>query len=95
MLTVRDLHAFYGKSHILSGVSRYVRGHEIVALLGRNGAGKSTLLKTLIGIAPPERGSIRLAGEETARLDAASDPAPADYPYGGPGVEQRSRVLAA
>ena len=45
--------------------------HEIVALLGRNGAGKSTLLKTLIGIAPPETGSIKLAGEEIARLPSA------------------------
>ena len=48
------------------------REHEIVALLGRNGAGKSTLLKTLIGIAPPETGSIKLAGEEIARLPSAA-----------------------
>ena len=47
------------------------RENEIVALLGRNGAGKSTLLKTLIGIAPPENGSIKLAGEEIARLASA------------------------
>src|SRR5260370_42185603 len=43
----------------------------MVALLGRNGAGKSTLLKTLIGIAPPENGSIKLSGEEIARLASA------------------------
>ena len=48
-----------------------VHEHEIVALLGRNGAGKSTLLKTLIGIAPPEPGSIKLAGREIARLAVA------------------------
>jgi ABC-type branched-subunit amino acid transport system ATPase component len=48
-----------------------VRRHEIVALLGRNGAGKSTLLKTLIGIAPPGSGSIRLEGREIAGLPSA------------------------
>jgi branched-chain amino acid transport system ATP-binding protein len=48
-----------------------VREHEILALLGRNGAGKSTLLKSLIGIAVPETGSIRLAGAETAQLTSA------------------------
>jgi branched-chain amino acid transport system ATP-binding protein len=48
-----------------------VRAHEILALLGRNGAGKSTLLKTLIGIAAPQAGSIRLADENTARLTSA------------------------
>ena len=52
-------------------VSFDVSEHEIVALLGRNGAGKSTLLKTLIGIAPPETGSIRLAGDEIARHASA------------------------
>jgi branched-chain amino acid transport system ATP-binding protein/branched-chain amino acid transport system permease protein len=71
LLVVDKIDTFYGKSHILNSVSLDVREHEIVALLGRNGAGKSTLLKTLIGIAPPEAGSIRLAGEDTARLASA------------------------
>jgi branched-chain amino acid transport system ATP-binding protein/branched-chain amino acid transport system permease protein len=71
LLTVDKVDTFYGKSHILNGVSLEVREHEIVALLGRNGAGKSTLLKTLIGIAPPETGSIRLGDEEIARLPSA------------------------
>jgi branched-chain amino acid transport system ATP-binding protein len=71
LLTVDKIDTFYGKSHILSGVSLDVAENEIVALLGRNGAGKSTLLKTLIGIAPPETGSIRLAGQEIARLASA------------------------
>jgi ABC-type branched-subunit amino acid transport system ATPase component len=61
-----NVDTFYGKSHILHGVSLQVTEHEIVALLGRNGAGKSTLLKTLIGIAPPSAGSITLAGEQIA-----------------------------
>ena len=71
LLVVDKVDTFYGKSHILNAVSLDVREHEIVALLGRNGAGKSTLLKTLIGIAAPEAGAIRLAGEETARLASA------------------------
>jgi ABC-type branched-subunit amino acid transport system ATPase component/ABC-type branched-subunit amino acid transport system permease subunit len=66
LLTIDKVDTFYGKSHILHGVGLEVCEHEIVALLGRNGAGKSTLLKTLIGIAPPAAGSIRLAGEEIA-----------------------------
>jgi ABC-type branched-subunit amino acid transport system ATPase component/ABC-type branched-subunit amino acid transport system permease subunit len=71
LLGADKVDTFYGKSHILNAVSLEVREHEIVALLGRNGAGKSTLLKTLIGIAPPENGSIKLAGEEIARLPSA------------------------
>lgn len=64
ILTLADVHTYYGKSHILNGVSFTVHQNEIVALLGRNGAGKSTLLKSLVGIAPAARGSVRLAGEE-------------------------------
>jgi branched-chain amino acid transport system ATP-binding protein len=71
LLSVDKVDTFYGKSHIINGVSLDVSEHEIVALLGRNGAGKSTLLKTLIGIAPPENGSITLAGEEIARKPSA------------------------
>ena len=51
VLEARDLHTFYGKSHILHGVSMEVREGEIVTLLGRNGAGKSTTLRTLVGLA--------------------------------------------
>ncbi|MBO0766595.1 MAG: ATP-binding cassette domain-containing protein, partial [Hyphomicrobiaceae bacterium] len=71
LLTVDRINTFYGKSHILSEVSFEVREHEVVALLGRNGAGKSTLLKSLVGIAPPATGSIRLDGVEIARLPSA------------------------
>ena len=67
LLAASGVDTFYGKSHILRGVGFDVREKEIVALLGRNGAGKSTLLKTLVGITPPARGSITLAGEELAR----------------------------
>lgn len=53
MLDVRDLHAYYGKSHVLQGVSFAVGRGEIVSLLGRNGAGRSTTVKTVIGLVTP------------------------------------------
>ena len=71
LLVVDSIDTFYGKSHILNAVSFDVREHEIVALLGRNGAGKSTLLKSLIGIARPEAGSIKLLDQETVGLPSA------------------------
>jgi len=67
MLEVRDLHAYYGKSHILHGVSFDVRDGEIVSLLGRNGVGRSTTCKAIMGDVPP-LGSIRFKGEEIAGL---------------------------
>jgi ABC-type branched-subunit amino acid transport system ATPase component len=71
LLAVAQVTAGYGDVHIFKEVSLDVSENEIVALLGRNGAGKSTLLKALIGIVPPARGSIRLAGQEIARLPSA------------------------
>jgi branched-chain amino acid transport system ATP-binding protein len=62
MLEVDDLHAYYGKSHILQGVTFRVGAGEIVSLLGRNGAGRSTAVKTIMGEVRPA-GSIRLHGE--------------------------------
>jgi ABC-type branched-subunit amino acid transport system ATPase component len=72
VLVADRVNTFYGKSHVLVDVSFDVRQHEIVALLGRNGAGKSTLLKTLIGIAPPTSGSIRLDAQEIAGKPSAA-----------------------
>ena len=72
LLGVDRINTYYGKSHILNDVSFDVRKHEIVALLGRNGAGKSTLLKSLVGIARPEAGSIRLLDQETVGLSSAT-----------------------
>jgi branched-chain amino acid transport system ATP-binding protein len=71
VLAVDRVNTYYGQSHILVDVSLDVRQHEIVALLGRNGAGKSTLLKTLIGIAPPASGSIKLDGQDIAGRPSA------------------------
>ncbi|MDB5590576.1 branched-chain amino acid ABC transporter ATP-binding protein/permease [Enterovirga sp.] len=71
LLEASGVNTFYGNSHILTDVGFTLHRHEILALLGRNGAGKSTLLKTLIGIAPPASGSIRLAGTDIAGLPSA------------------------
>jgi branched-chain amino acid transport system ATP-binding protein len=67
MLAVSDLHAFYGKSHILHGVSLRVDEGEIVSLLGRNGVGRSTTIKAIMGDVQA-RGSVRFRGEEICGL---------------------------
>jgi branched-chain amino acid transport system ATP-binding protein len=64
MLAVNEIHTFYGLSHILFGVSLRVERGEVVCLLGRNGAGKTTTMKSVIGLTPPKRGSIRFKNEE-------------------------------
>src|SRR3954469_4670763 len=68
LLAVRDLHAWYGESHILHGVDFEVRPGETVTLLGRNGAGKTTTLKSIMGSVGRRRGSIRFDGVETIGL---------------------------
>ncbi|WP_246337332.1 ABC transporter ATP-binding protein [Azospirillum oleiclasticum] len=68
MLEVADLHAFYGESHVLHGVSLTVPKGEVVTLLGRNGAGKTTTLRSIMGIVPRRDGSIRMEGTETVGL---------------------------
>jgi len=69
VLEVRDLHAYYGKSHILHGVHLDVREGEIVSLLGRNGVGRSTTVKSIMGMVDCE-GSVRFQGEELVGLKA-------------------------
>jgi branched-chain amino acid transport system ATP-binding protein len=68
LLEVRDLHAWYGESHILHGVDFEVRQGEVVTLLGRNGAGKTTTLKSVMGMVARRRGSIRFGGQELTAL---------------------------
>jgi branched-chain amino acid transport system ATP-binding protein len=67
MLEVRDLHAFYGQSHILHGIELDVDEGEIVSLLGRNGVGRSTTCKAIMGLVPPH-GVVRYRGRNIARL---------------------------
>lgn len=66
LLEVKGIHTYYGKSHILNDVSLSIDRGETVALLGRNGFGKSTTLKSIMGLAPPQRGSILFNGKEIA-----------------------------
>src|ERR1700730_7437258 len=68
LLEVRDLHAWYGESHILHGVDFEVRQGEVVTLLGRNGAGKTTTLKSVMGMVPRRQGSVRYEGSELVLL---------------------------
>ncbi|MDO8955858.1 MAG: ABC transporter ATP-binding protein [Deltaproteobacteria bacterium] len=63
MLQLDQVHAYYGKSHILHGVSLEVNKGELVTLLGRNGAGKTTTLKSIMGLMLVRSGSIRYKGE--------------------------------
>jgi branched-chain amino acid transport system ATP-binding protein len=68
LLEVNDLHAYYGESHILHGVSFSVSRGEVVTLLGRNGAGRTTTLKSLLGLVGHRTGSVRIDGAESIGL---------------------------
>ena len=68
LLSVRDLNAWYGESHILHGVEFDVPRGEVVTLLGRNGAGKTTTLKSVMGMVARRKGSIRFEGHELSGL---------------------------
>ncbi len=62
LVLIEDLHTYYGKSHILHGVSLRVEPGEVVGLLGRNGVGKSTTLKSIMGLVQPSQGKVLLEG---------------------------------
>jgi len=68
LLSVRDLHAFYGESHVLHGMSFDIQQGEVVTLLGRNGAGKTTTMRCLMGMLRQRTGSITYEGTETIAL---------------------------
>jgi branched-chain amino acid transport system ATP-binding protein len=68
MLALENVHTYYGKSHILHGVSLEVGPGEVVGLLGRNGVGKSTTLKTIIGLVRPSEGRVQFEGHDIAGL---------------------------
>lgn len=63
LLTVEDIHTYYGESHILEGVSLEVDDGETVALIGRNGVGKTTTLRSILQLTPPRTGRVRFDGE--------------------------------
>jgi branched-chain amino acid transport system ATP-binding protein len=67
MLEVNDINTYYGKSHIIQGLSLKVEEGEAVALLGRNGVGKTTTIRSIIGFTPPKTGDILFKGKQIAR----------------------------
>jgi branched-chain amino acid transport system ATP-binding protein len=68
MLLVEDLHAHYGKSHVLQGINLHVDAGETVCLMGRNGVGKSTTMKSIMGLLPPSAGQIVFRGRKICGL---------------------------
>jgi branched-chain amino acid transport system ATP-binding protein len=68
LLSVRDIHTFYGYSYVVQGVSLELRAGQVVAVLGRNGMGKTTLVRSIAGLTPPRRGEVRFRGEAIAGL---------------------------
>ena len=70
ILSVSDLQAWYGESHILHGINFNVKAGEVVTLLGRNGAGKTTTLKSIMGIVGQRAGSVQFEGRELIRLSS-------------------------
>ena len=68
VLSVEDLHTYYGEAHILQGVTVEVGEGEVVTLIGRNGAGKTTTLRSIMGIAPPRRGRVHFRGDDVTGL---------------------------
>lgn len=67
-LEIKNLHAWYGESHILHGVDLHVGKGEVVTLLGRNGAGRTTTMRSILGLTGARKGSIQVDGRETITL---------------------------
>jgi len=68
MLELKEIHTYYGLSHVIQGVSLTVEKGEIITLIGRNGAGKTTTLKSIIGLTPPRAGTVTFRGEDITHL---------------------------
>ena len=66
-LRVRDLHAYYGESHVLQGVSLVLEDVSAVSLVGRNGAGKTTTIAAIMGLIRPRAGSVEVGGRDVTR----------------------------
>ncbi len=67
ILDIFDLQTYYGRSHIIQGLSMHIREHEAVSILGRNGVGKTTTLRSIMGLTPPRSGQVMIDGENTAK----------------------------
>ncbi|KYH38197.1 MAG: ABC transporter [Candidatus Hecatellales archaeon B24] len=70
MLEVQDIHTYYGKSHVLHGISFKIETGEILGILGRNGVGKTTTIRSIIGLTPPREGKIIFDGKDITRMPA-------------------------
>ena len=68
LLTIDNLHAWYGESHVLHGVNMHVGEGEVVSLLGRNGAGRTTTMRAIVGLTGKRTGSIRINGQEAVGM---------------------------
>src|SRR5258707_5532820 len=68
MLKVEQLHTYYGESHVLQGIDRFVAAAQCVAVLGRNGAGKTTTLRSVLGLTPARHGRVVFNGIDITRL---------------------------
>lgn len=68
LLEIRNIHTYYGDSHVLQGANLKVEKGKVVAILGRNGAGKTTLLRSIIGFTPPRHGNILFKGQDITHL---------------------------
>ncbi len=69
MLEVSDIHTYYGRGHIIQGISLDLREGEVICLLGRNGAGKTTTIRSIMGFVHPASGSIKFEGEDISRME--------------------------
>ncbi len=69
MLAVNDIHTYYGRSHILQGISLGLEEGEVICLLGRNGAGKTTTIRSIMGFLHPTSGSIKFKGEDISQKE--------------------------
>jgi branched-chain amino acid transport system ATP-binding protein len=67
VLELKDVHTYYGESHVLHGVTASVAAGEVASLLGRNGVGKTTLIRTIMGLTPPRSGSVVFEGDDLTR----------------------------
>lgn len=88
MLEVNNLNAWYGTSHILQGVSLEVRKGELVCLIGRNGAGKTTTVKSIAGLIPRAKGSVKFEG-----IELLGQPAHARFSKGLAYVPEERRIV--
>jgi branched-chain amino acid transport system ATP-binding protein len=70
VLSIEDVHTYYGDSYVLQGVSLEVRPAEVVAILGRNGVGKTTLVRSVVGLTPARRGRVRFKDTDITRMPA-------------------------